>query len=149
MARTRGSRAALLASADEVEAQFYEAMQQGDLSRLMATWSDDEEIVCVHPGGVRVVGPQAIRASFEPMLADGGVPVVPEQVRRLQGMGAAVHHLVERVTVQTPGGPAQLYVMATNVFVRTAQGWRLVAHHASPAGTEPPPTLQEWPSTVH
>ncbi len=25
------------------------------------------------------------------------------------------------------------WVMATNVYVKTALGWRLVAHHASPA----------------
>jgi ketosteroid isomerase-like protein len=87
----------LLASADDVEAQFYEALQQGDLARLMAVWADDDEIVCVHPGGARVVGAAAISASFEAIFGNGGVPAVPEQVRRLLSLGVAVHHLVERV----------------------------------------------------
>ncbi|NCV64549.1 MAG: DUF4440 domain-containing protein, partial [Betaproteobacteria bacterium] len=35
-------------SADEIEAAFYQALQTGDIDRLMACWSDDEEVVCVH-----------------------------------------------------------------------------------------------------
>ena len=45
-----------LASADDIEQQFYEALQQGDIERLMAAWSDDDDIACIHPGGPRVVG---------------------------------------------------------------------------------------------
>jgi uncharacterized protein len=40
----------------------------------MAVWADDDEIVCVHPGGPRVVGAAAIRASFEAIFANGGIP---------------------------------------------------------------------------
>jgi len=49
------------AAPDEIEQQFYEALQRGDIERLMAVWSDDEEISCVHPGGPRVVGAGAMR----------------------------------------------------------------------------------------
>jgi uncharacterized protein (TIGR02246 family) len=143
--------ATLLASADDVEAQFYESLQAGDLDRLMSVWADDDEIVCVHPGGARVVGGAAIRASFEDIFGQGGVPAVPEQVRRLHSLGVAVHHLVERVRV--PAGPGRpeghAFVLATNVYVKTPQGWRMVAHHASPGTAEPPPVVQEWPSTLH
>jgi hypothetical protein len=31
-----------------------------------------------------------------------------------------------------PDGPKLAFVLTTNVYVRTAQGWRMVAHHASP-----------------
>jgi len=149
MSRVRPPKAALVASADDVEAQFYEALQQGDLARLMAVWGDDDEIVCVHPGGARIVGGAAIRASFEAIFANGGVPAVPEQVRRLQALGLAVHHLVERIRLPAEQGGGDAFVLATNVYVNTAQGWRLVAHHASPGSVEPPPVVQEWPSTLH
>lgn len=145
MARTQVPRPAPPASAEDVQAQYYDALRQGDLTRLMAVWADDEEIVCVHPGGLRVIGPAAIRASYGAMLAQGGLAITPEQVHRLQGLGVAVHHLVERVQV----AGAQAYVTVTHVFVQTAQGWRLVAHHASPGRAEPPPASQEWPATVH
>ncbi|MBK6469797.1 MAG: nuclear transport factor 2 family protein [Betaproteobacteria bacterium] len=120
-------------SPDEVEARFYEALQQGTLERLMALWADDDEIVCVHPGGARVVGAAAIRASFEAVFARGGIPVRPEQVHRLQQPGFALHHLVERIEVTAEGGTQVGWVLATNVYVKGPLGWRIAAHHASGA----------------
>ena len=38
----------------------------------------------------------------------------------------------ERVEVLTDQGPRDAWVIATNVYHKTAQGWRMVAHHASP-----------------
>ncbi|MFO1328561.1 MAG: SgcJ/EcaC family oxidoreductase [Rubrivivax sp.] len=149
MSRVKAPKAALLASADDVEARFYEALQQGDIAAMMAVWADDDEIVCVHPGGGRVVGAAAIRASFEAIFANGGVPAAPEQVHRLQSLGVAVHHLVERVVLPPGQGTAEAWVLATNVYVNTTQGWRLVAHHASPGAAEAPAAATEWPSTLH
>ena len=140
----------LIGSADEVEAEFYEALRRGDIERLMALWADDDEIVCVHPGGTRIVGSAAIRSSFEAIFANGGIPVRPEQVHRLAAMGSALHHLVERVEVRGEQGPQTAWVTATNLYLKTARGWRLASHHASPAlGHEPPVVGGEAPSTLH
>ena len=143
--------AALFASPDDVEAAFYEALQRGDLDALMALWADDDEIVCVHPGGGgRLVGPVAIRASFEAIFNEGAVPIEPEQVRRLLSGDCAVHHLAERVRVLTGEGPQVAWALSTNVYVRTAVGWRMVAHHASPGQLGgAPPTVGDTPSTLH
>jgi ketosteroid isomerase-like protein len=119
-------------SADDLEAAFYEALQQGDLDKLMACWADEDDIVCVHPGGGRLVGAGAIRASFEAMFANGTIRARPEHVQRVESMGASIHSLIERVDILTPDGPAQACVTATNVYLKTPQGWRMVAHHASP-----------------
>ena len=150
MARRPITAAALMGSADDVEAQFYEALQQADIERLMAAWADDDEIVCVHPGGGRVVGAGAIRASFEAIFANGGIPVRPEQVHRLQHMAMALHHLVEAITVPAEQGTQTAWVLATNVYIKTAQGWRLAAHHASPGSPlEPPMPGADAPATLH
>jgi uncharacterized protein (TIGR02246 family) len=139
MARRKLPHATTLgASPDELEARFYDALRRGDLDALMAVWADDDEIVCVHPGGPRVVGPAAIRASFEAIFANGPIPVQPDQVRRLEALSGAVHHLLERVDVATEQGPRTAWVMATNVYLQTARGWRLVAHHASPGSLQAP-----------
>ncbi len=138
--------ATLHSSPDDVEAQLYEALQQGDVEKLMALWADDDEVVCMHPGGGRVIGPAAIRASFEAIFANGGIPVRPDQVHRLNLMGAALHHLVERITVDTPKGRQTGWVLATNVYVKTPQGWRLAAHHASPAEAQEPPAASPGPA---
>ena len=54
MPHPKARAAALHASPEDCEAQFYEALRDGDLERVMAVWADDDEIVCVHPGGARV-----------------------------------------------------------------------------------------------
>ena len=137
------------ASPDEIEQQFYEALQRGDLERLMAVWSDDEEISCVHPGGPRVVGAGAIRAAFDAMFANGTIDARPEKVRRLQTHSCAVHSVLEQVRVMTEEGPQSAWVIATNVYVKGAQGWRLVAHHASPGSPRDVQELAEAASVLH
>jgi ketosteroid isomerase-like protein len=125
-------------SADDVEAAFYEALQSGNIDQLMACWADEDDIVCVHPGGARLRGAGAIRASFEAMFANGTIRARPERISRVDAMAACVHSLVERIDILGPDGPAQAYVTATNVYHKTAQGWRMVAHHASPGLPEDP-----------
>ena len=149
MRRAKPPAAALHASPDDVEAQFYDALQRGDIALLMAVWADDDEVVCVHPGGGRVVGPAALRECFEAIFGNGAIPVQPEQIHRLQSLGCAVHHLAERVAIDGPEGQQQAWVLATNVYVKTAQGWRMVAHHASPASPEDVRDPGEAPSTLH
>ena len=150
MPHRRPPPAVLAGSADDVEAQFYEALQQGDLQKLMALWADDDEIVCVHPGGPRLIGAPAIRASFEAILASGGVRVQPEQVHRVTTLGAALHHLVQQTTLASPARPPKtVWATVSNFYVKTAQGWRLVAHHASPGQPDQSASPVDLPSTLH
>jgi uncharacterized protein (TIGR02246 family) len=136
-------------SPDEIERQFYEALQRGDLEQLMAVWADDDDIVCVHPGGPRVVGATAIRATFEQIFANGAIAAHPEKVRRLQTLGCAVHSVLERVAVMTSEGLQSAWVVATNVYLETARGWRLAAHHASPGTPSEVQEIVEAASTLH
>ena len=138
-----------MASVDDVEAQFYEALQQGDIEKLMAVWSDEDEIVCVHPGGPRVVGPGAIRSTFESIFANGAIEVKHDNVKRVDGPGCAVHNVMERVAVRTPEGEQFAWVIATNVYIKSGQGWRLVVHHASPGSTHELPEIVDTPSVLH
>jgi ketosteroid isomerase-like protein len=137
-------------SADEIEAAFYEALQTGDTDRLMACWADEEDIVCVHPGGPRLLGAQSIRDSFTTMFANGVISAHPEHVRKVESLTSAVHNLVERIVLEMPEGAQEAFVLATNVYMRTAQGWRMVAHHASP-GTpqEMLAHIDAMPSVLH
>lgn len=149
-ARQKVPPVATMTSPEDTEAQFYEALQHADIERLMAVWAEDDEIACVHPGGPRVLGAAAIRASFEAIFANGAIPVVPGQVHRMHTVGAAVHHLAERITVQAPEGNQTAWVLATNVYIKTALGWRMVVHHASPGSVgDSPPVVGETPSVLH
>lgn len=134
---------------DDVEASFYEALQLGDIERLMACWADEEDIVCVHPGGPRLVGTAAIRAAFEAMFSGGSIRAHPEHVLRLSAHGCSVHNVVERVELLSDDGPRRAYVMATNVFIKTPQGWRLATHHASPGQQDLPTDIGSGPAVLH
>ena len=135
---------------NDIETAFYEAMQVGDLERLMACWADDDDIVCIHPGGPRIVGTAAIRAAFEAMFSEGGtINAHPEHIHRVDAMASAVHSVVEKVEVLTPEGPMHAYVLATNAYHKTPQGWRMVVHHASPGTESDAPEIEDAPQVLH
>ena len=138
----------VLTSPDDVEAQFYEAMARGDIDQLMAVWCDDDEAACVHPNGGRLIGAASIRAGFEAVFANGAVPVRLHAVRRLSALGCAVHHVVERIDLPGAEAARTAWVLATNVYLKTAMGWRMALHHAS-AAVEKPQSSGEEPSTLH
>ena len=117
-------------SAVEVETAFYAALNRADLDALMALWADDEEIVCVHPGGTRLIGHAAIRASWNKILEHGGLHIMPSQLHETHNLMSSVHTVVEGTTAAS-GEPAHL--VATNVYVKTPRGWRIVLHHVSVA----------------
>jgi ketosteroid isomerase-like protein len=131
-----------LSTPEQAESAFYRAFERADLSAMMAVWAEDEEIVCVHPGGERLIGLDAVRDSWRQLFSQG-----PRL--RFQLLGLRVHtarplsirHLYESITVAAAVGPAHL-ALATNIYLLTPSGWRILVHHASPlpSGTTAPET---------
>jgi uncharacterized protein (TIGR02246 family) len=129
-------------TAQDAENAFYEALERGDLEGMMAVWAEDEEIICVHPTGPRLSGPDQVRESWAKIFAGGAGPRVhiTQQVA-VTGMMIAVHSVHENFTSEGDAR-AQVPVVATNVYLRTAAGWRMIVHHASPAPVQPEPAQQ-------
>ena len=98
-----------IGSPDEVEAQFYEALQRGDIEQLMALWADDDEIVCVHPGGDargrRRRDPRQLRGHVRqrrhPGAARAGAP--PARARRRAAPPRRAHRGAARRGRRRPG----------------------------------------------
>jgi ketosteroid isomerase-like protein len=113
----------------DAETAFYEALESCDLDAMMEVWAEDEEIVCVHPGGPRLSGYDQVRASWAKILRSGVRFNVhlSEQVT-MQGMMFSVHSVHERIAGE---GKADHLVVATNIFLRTTGGWRMIARHGS------------------
>ncbi len=123
-------------TAQDAENAFYEALERADLEAMMAVWSEDEEIVCVHPAGRRLAGQEQVREAWRQMFAAG--PSMRVQVTQqvvASGMMLAVHSVHENITI-TGEQRARPPMVATNVYLRTPAGWRMVVHHASPAPAE-------------
>ena len=136
-------------SADDTETAFYDALQCGDIEKLMACWADEDDIVCVHPGGSRILGAGAIRSAFDMMFANGSIQARAEKVHAVESLYSSVHSVLERIEVLTEEGPRHAYVIATNVYQKTAQGWRMVAHHASPGTPREMLEVNDGPQVLH
>ena len=116
-------------------------------------WTEDEEIVCVHPAGQRLAGQTQVREVWQQMFAGGSnMRVQIAQRVAVTGMMVAVHSVYENITVtgeQRPRPP----MVATNVYLRTPSGWRMAVHHASPAPGEPvanaEPATPSSPKILH
>ena len=115
----------------------------------MACWADEDDVVCVHPGGPRLVGVGAIRAAFEALFNQSSVQIKLMNVRRVESVTSVVHSVLERIDVLTGDGPMQAWVVATNVYHRTGQGWRLVLHHAGPGTQNQALEAFEVPPVLH
>ena len=96
-----------------------------------------------------MIGSGAIRATFEGMFANGSVQAHPERVHKVVSLACAVHHLVERVEIITPQGAKHAFVIATNVYQKMPQGWRMVAHHATPGSTSEIQEVSDTPPVLH
>jgi uncharacterized protein (TIGR02246 family) len=135
---------------DDAETAFYDAFERGDLPAMMAVWAEDDDVVCVHPQGPRLIGFDAVRESWTQIFAAGmQLRVAVTEARQYQGQTVAVHSVIEQLSSpgeSTPSPP----ISATNVYVLTDAGWRMVLHHASPTpevarSAEPAPE----PHTLH
>ena len=124
-------------TAQDVEAAFYEALEAGDVDAMMEVWSDDEDVVCIHPGGPRHCGYADVRASWAELFSGSSrLQVQVSNLVVLSGMMLVVHALRESIAVKGDQRPA-VAVAATNAYMRTGQGWRMILHHASPAPQGP------------
>ncbi len=127
----------MFASSLDAEAAFYDAFGSGDVGAMMRVWAAGVEIACIHPSGPRLSGMEAIRRSWEYILAEHMARSFDLRGRIVGGSGEVrVHTLEENITVPGTRFVAPP-VLATNVYQRLGDGWYMVLHHASVAPQAP------------
>ncbi len=130
----------------DAEAAFYDAIERADLEALMAVWAEDDEIVCVAPGGPRLTGYAAIRDAWRRIFEGGPrLKVRLSSATSVVTPFSSVHTVIEHISVRNDES-ARAPVVASNVFVRGTLGWRLILHHVSPA---PPESMNDAPKVLH
>jgi len=122
-----------LEAVKEANQRFYDAFGALDIEMMDQVWEASEQALCVHPGWQPLVGWQPIRASWEGIFDN--TTLMHFNLRyvnvAVQGDSGWVT-CVENITTVLQGRASDFSVLTTNIFVRTPQGWRMVAHHASP-----------------
>ncbi len=136
------------AAGEDAQKAFYEAIERADLTQMMAIWSEDEDIACIHPGGVRYTGIAQVRESWQQIFLHGPqlkFNLVADKIFR--GRMLSIHSVYEQIT-HTAGAHPPASAIATNIYVLSGNGWKMLMHHASPIPHE---RLQEQssPSVLH
>ncbi|OEJ25739.1 DUF4440 domain-containing protein [Streptomyces agglomeratus] len=126
-----------------VNTAFYEAVERGDFEELSAIWLDDE-ISCVHPGWPVLSGRGEVLRSYALIMANTEYIQFFLTDVKVTVLGDTALVVCTENTLS--GGPAEeagelgplvgQLIVATNVFRRTEDGWKLWSHHGSPVLAE-------------
>ncbi|MGI5356618.1 nuclear transport factor 2 family protein [Streptomyces sp. CA-252508] len=121
-------------------------MERGDFEEISELWLDDSQgaISCVHPGWPVLTGRGEVLRSYALIMAN--TDYIQFFLTDVKVSVAADTALVTCTENILSGGPAEegadlgplvgQLVVATNVFRRTPDGWRIWAHHGSPVLAE-------------
>jgi len=140
----------MFTSAQEAEQAFYDALASGDLEAVMRVWADDEEIVCIHPAGMRLVGAEQIRQSWQEVLSQGSLHIELVHSFCTHTVMSATRCHLERIMIRGQFGMQSAYCNVTNVFHNGPSGWQMVLHHASPTDLpEDTPVSLRSPTVLH
>jgi ketosteroid isomerase-like protein len=120
-----------------LNAEFYAAFEAGDVDRMEAVWDQADDVRCVHPGWPMLTGRSRVLRSWSVIMAntsyiqffltgvethiDGDLAVVSCEENILTAVADPDGTLSESATV-----------VATNIFRRRPEGWKLWVHHGSP-----------------
>ena len=146
---SRLTRPVLFASSEECERAFYEALDNGDAGAIAELWLEDADVVCIHPGGPRLTGHGPIRASWAAILSNGPLHVRSSSRKSLDTPTVAVHNVIEEVLVVRGREQQIARVIATNAYVKTGAGWKMVLHHASAAPDGEAASFEEVHAVLH
>ncbi len=130
---------------DEVQAAnsvFYRAFAAGDFAAMDGLWSDREDVVCIHPGWPPVRGRDDVMASWRGILADPPRPAI-------HAVDEDVHVMGEAAMVVCCEAIGEIFLVATNLFVREHGYWRLVHHHAGVTEHRPKTVPQPPSGALH
>ena len=117
-------------SSEKAEQAFYSAFEQRDINLMMSIWCKDCETVCIHPGEPRLEGLDSIRSSWEIIFNyERNLKFELNQKKVIIENNIAIHHVVESIFINNE---LQSEIIATNIYLKTSEGWKMVLHHASP-----------------
>jgi len=134
---------------EAAETAFYAAFEARSLDAMMTVWASDDSIACIHPMAAPLNGRAAVAAGWHSMFEAAGQFHV--QVELAQEMRAAtqVIRIVREYLVIGQETEPRPPILATNIYRKEADGWRMVLHHASPLQVGGTPPARTPPVVLH
>jgi ketosteroid isomerase-like protein len=117
-----------LDSVMEANRAFYQAFEDADMDTMSDLWEHSDRVTCGHPGWAVLRGWAKVSASWMTLFAAGGAMQFILTGEQVSVVGDAAWVTLDENILSARSGST---VSAINVFVRSAQGWKIVAHHGS------------------
>ncbi|MHB1402628.1 MAG: YybH family protein [Thiobacillus sp.] len=134
---------------EAAEAAFYAAFEARNLDAMMVVWAHNDSIACIHPLAAPLDGHAAVAAGWRSMFeAAGQFRVQVELPHEIREAGQVIRIVREYLVVGQEAEPRPP-ILATNVYRREADGWRMVLHHASPLQVGGTPPMRTPPAVLH
>ncbi len=123
-------------------AGFYRAFASGDYAAMDALWASTVPVFCIHPGWPPVHGRDKVMQTWQGILTTTPRPPIRalEEEVLINGPTALV------VCFESIG---DIYLAASNLFVREEGSWRLVHHQSGETQRAPKSLLKQSPNTLH
>ena len=117
---------------EEANARFYRAFETLDIAEMDQVWVHGEQARCVHPGWPLLCGWDAVRASWQRIFDNTEeMRFTLSEVSVNVGGDLAWVTCTENIFSEVGERVSVTAILATNVFERTLDGWRMVHHHGS------------------
>lgn len=134
---------------EAAEAAFYAAFEARSLDAMMAVWATADSIACIHPLAAPLNGRVAVATGWRSMFeAAGQFRVSAELAHEMRGAAEVIRIVREYLIIGQETEPRPP-ILATNVYRKEADGWRMVLHHASPLQVGGTPPARTPPVVLH
>ena len=117
----------------QMNEQFYRAFENLDVGLMDSIWAHQEYVTCIHPGWSIRVGWPAVRDSW--VVIFNNTFSMEFELTELQVQVAADVAWVictENISSRVGESPQTSRVVATNLFERIGEEWKIIHHHGSP-----------------
>jgi ketosteroid isomerase-like protein len=112
---------------------FYAAFIANHFEAMEKLWAKDPDVSCIHPGMDVVSGREEVLESWNTIMS-----TTRREIVKARDAFATVYENLAVVTCHEVLSNFDL--VATNVFVRENDDWKLIHHQAGPA---PPPLISD------
>ncbi|HEY9100177.1 MAG TPA: nuclear transport factor 2 family protein [Thiobacillus sp.] len=126
-------------SPEAAEAAFYAAFEARDLDAMMAIWSSDDNIICIHPLAAPLDGRGPVSVGWKSIFEAAELfQVQVELVREIREADQVIRVVREYLSIGQESEPRSP-ILATNIYQKKGDAWYLILHHASPLQVGNPP----------
>lgn len=113
--------------------EFYQAFESLDIARMDRIWAQQEYVTCIHPGWTLRIGWPAVRDSW--VLIFNNTFSMKFDLAEIQVQVAGDVAWVictENITSRQGDTTQESRILATNLYERVGDQWKIIHHHGSP-----------------